>query len=125
MSYEWPGIKAARREARVAAMGCPPPPLRGRTKRLKRRLPDEPHPVDRPGDWLQWKADTLSRVAGPGGLSAARGLARARASYMARVAEVTGAPRVRRQADHGRDMIPQDEVVALEPALRSTALPWF
>ena len=44
--------KAARREARVAAMGCQPPPLRGRTKRLKRRLPGEPHPVDRPARGL-------------------------------------------------------------------------
>jgi exonuclease III len=117
--------KAAKREASAAESGAVSPPMREHDEQPKDLVPGEPHPVDRPGDWLQWKSKTLVVVAGPSAASPAQGLARARAGYMGRAAEVSRSPRVRRQTDHGRDMVPQGEEVAPVPKPRSSKLPWF
>ena len=52
-------------------------------------LPGEPDPVDRPGDWLVWQAESFV-AAGVGSVSMAQGLSRAESVYMTRVAAVSG-----------------------------------
>ena len=68
-------------------------------------LPGEPDPVDRPGDWLVWRAESFV-AAGVGSVSMAQGLSRADSVYMARVAAVSGGrTRIRRQTDFGPHMV--------------------
>jgi ribonuclease HI len=113
--------KKAKREAKSLAPLSPPCRFSPPTSVLS---PGEPDPVDRPGDWLGWKSALLV-AAGSGRISAAQGLSLANSCLMARIAEVTGSVRTRRQTDHGPQMVSQGEGPDPVPVTRSVALPWF
>ena len=88
-------------------------------------LPGEPNPVDRPGDWLVWRAESFVAT-GAGSVSMAQGLSRAESVYMTRVAAVSGGmARIRRQTDFGPHMVQQDAVCERYPYERRRGLPWF
>lgn len=88
-------------------------------------LPGEPDPVDRPGDWMVWRAEVFV-ADGAGSVSMAQGLSRADSVYMARVAAVSGGtPRNRRQTDFGPHMVQQDAVCERYPYEHRRGLPWF
>ena len=87
--------------------------------------PGEPHPLDRPGDWLVWQAESFVAT-GAGLVTMAQGLSRAGSVHMARIAAVSGGrTRTRRQTDFGPHMVRQDAVCERYPYERRRDLPWF